>query len=270
MNALPQPETATPGTQHQFGYEWDLYPEILPIHREQFRRWIAPFDEAGFAGKTFVDGGCGMGRNAHWAMQAGATGGLAIDYDERTLAQARRNLAPYPGLEVRHQSLYDLDEPDRFDVAFSIGVIQHLAQPRQAVENLVKALKPGGTLILWVYAKEGNERYLAIVDPLRKHLTSRLPHGVLRAFSRLLTVPLWGYVRLPHKKEYLRLLREMSFRSLELIVLDQLIPSIAAYWTRAETEALVAGLPVTNVRLNHTNQMSWTLVAEKRAEGPAA
>lgn len=258
-------KTSATGTQHQFGYEWDLYPEILPIHREQFRRWIAPFDEAGFQGKTFVDGGCGMGRNAHWAMQAGALGGLALDYDVRTLAQARRNLAPYEGLEVRHQSLYELAEPARFDIAFSIGVIQHLAEPRKAVENLVEALKPGGTLILWVYAKEGNERYLAIVDPLRKHLTSRLPHRLLRWASRALSLPLWAYVRLPHRKEYLRLLRDMSLRSLELIVLDQLIPSIAAYWTRGEVEALVAGLPLENVRLAHTNGMSWTLVAEKRA-----
>lgn len=265
------PETTTPttGTQHQFGYEWDLYPEILPIHQEQFRRWIAPFDESGFVGKTFVDGGCGMGRNAHWAMVAGAVGGLAIDYDERTLAQARRNLAPYPGLEVRHQSLYDLDEPGRFDIAFSIGVIQHLAQPRRAVENLVATLKPGGTLVLWVYAREGNERYLAIVDPMRKHVTSHMPHSLLRLSARALSLPLWAYVRLPHKKEYLRLLREMSLRSLELIVLDQLIPSIAAYWTREETQALVAGLPLENVRLAHTNGMSWTLVAEKRADAPA-
>lgn len=264
MTMMPT-ETTPTGTQHQFGYEWDLYPEILPIHREQFRRWIAPFQESGFVGKRFVDGGCGMGRNAHWAMQAGAVGGLAIDYDERTLAQARHNLQPYPGLEVRHQSLYDLDEPEGFDIAFSIGVIQHLAKPRQAVENLVKALKPGGTLILWVYAKEGNERYLALIDPLRKHVTSHLPHGLLRGLSRLLSLPLWAYVRLPHKKAYLRLLRDMSLRSLELIVLDQLIPSIAAYWTRAEVEALVAGLPLANVQLAHTNGMSWTLVAEKRA-----
>lgn len=263
---MTQTNTPTPGTQHQFGYEWDLYPEILPIHQEQFRRWIAPFDEAGFQGKTFVDGGCGMGRNAHWAMVAGASGGLAIDYDERTLAQARKNLAPYPTLEVRHQSFYDLDEPERFDIAFSIGVIHHLAEPRKAVENLVKALKPGGTLILWVYGLEGNERYLAIVDPMRKHLTSRMPHGALRLASRLLSFPLWAYVRLPHEKPYLKLLREMSLRSLELIVLDQLIPSIAAYWTREETEALVAGLPVENVRLAHTNGMSWTLVAEKRRD----
>jgi SAM-dependent methyltransferase len=260
------PEAApTSGTQHQFGYEWELYPEILPLHQEQFKRWIAPFREEDFAGKRFLDGGCGMGRNAFWALQAGATSALAIDYDERTIASARKNLAGFPQCEVRFESIYELDEPDAFDIAFSIGVIHHLAEPRKAIENLVKALKPGGSLVLWVYGKEGNELYLSMIDPLRKLLTSRLPPGATRLLAKAMTVALKGYLALPHSRAYEKLLRGHSFRQLELIVLDQLIPSIAFYWTQAEVRELVKGLPLEDITLAHTNGMSWTLVARKAA-----
>lgn len=261
----PTDDPSLSGTQHQFGYEWERYTEILPLHREQFRRWIAPFPEDGFAGKRFLDVGCGMGRNSYWALQNGAASGLAIDYDERTVAAARTNLADYPQCEVRFESIYDLAERESVDVAFSIGVIHHLAQPRKAVEKMVEALKPGGSLVLWVYGREGNELYLSVIDPLRKLVTSRVPVGVTHGLAKAMTVGLLGYLALPHQREYEKLLRGHSFRQLELIVLDQLIPSIASYWTREETLSLVEGLPVEDVQISHTNGMSWTLVAKKRA-----
>lgn len=257
--------TELAGTQHQFGYEWERYTEILPLHREQFRRWIAPLREEDFAGKRFLDGGCGMGRNSFWALSAGAAGALAIDYDERTIASARKNLAGFPQCEVRFQSIYELDEPGRFDIVFSIGVVHHLAEPRKAVERLVDAVAPGGKLCLWLYAHEGNELYLSIIDPLRKHVTSRLSPRLTHALSTLMTVALKAYLALPHKRDYELLLRGHSFRQLELIVLDQLVPSIAFYWTRAQVLDLIAGLPLEDVQLVHTNGMSWTLVATKRA-----
>lgn len=261
----PTEEPPVTGTQHQFGYEWERFPEILPLHREQFRRWIAPFREEDFAGKRFLDVGCGMGRNSFWALENGAASALAIDYDERTVAAARKNLEAFPHCEVRLQSIYELAEPGKFDIAFSIGVIHHLAEPRQAIERMVDALKPGGHLVLWVYGREGNELYLSMIDPLRKFLTSRVPAPVTHGLAKAMTVGLLGYLALPHKREYEKLLRGHSFRQLELIVLDQLIPSIAAYWTREEALALVAGLPLEDVQVSHTNGMSWTVVARRTA-----
>ena len=57
-------------------------------------------------------------------------------------------------------SIYDLNMSDTFDIAFSIGVIHHLKDPKMAMENLFNSLKEGGILIIWVYAKEGNENYI--------------------------------------------------------------------------------------------------------------
>src|SRR5690349_2799930 len=94
----------TRGSPDRFGYAWDRYAEILPLHEEQFRRWTAPLPREDWHGVRFLDAGCGIGRNSYWPMTYGASGGVALDVDPRTLARARSNLSGYPALEVRQQS----------------------------------------------------------------------------------------------------------------------------------------------------------------------
>ena len=254
----------TDGTQHQFGYEWNLYREILPLYKEQFCRWIHPVPLDFFKDKVFLDAGCGIGRNSYWPLLTGAKSGYALDYDSRTVAVAQQNLQQFSNCTVVFKSIYDIDFNEEFDIVFCIGVLHHLAHPRQALENFVRALKPTGTLILWVYAYEGNERYLKWVNPLRKYITSKLPLGFTRWIAKFLTVFLKIKLLFPQKQEYLQLLQKMSFRHLESIVFDQLLPTIAHYWTKEEVLQLLTGLPLCNLRLQHTNGMSWTLVAEKQ------
>jgi SAM-dependent methyltransferase len=144
-------------------------------------------------------------------------------------------------------------------------VLHHLKDPKAALARLVRALKPGGTLILWVYAREGNERYLFWVDPLRRRVTSRLPTRLTQAISIFLTFVLKLYLYLPHSDPYMQRFKRRSFRHAEAMVFDQLIPSIAAYWTRDEVLALLEGLPVGVEHVTHTNGVSWSVVAKKRA-----
>lgn len=254
---------STPGTESQFGYEWNIYREILPIYREQFERWISPLRLSEFAEKSFLDAGCGIGRNAYWALQAGAKEGVAFDFDQRTVEVARANLQIFPQCLVEYRSIYEIEYSDKFDIVFCIGVLHHLADPRRALAQLVKALKPEGKLLLWVYAREGNELYLKIFNPLRKYVTALLPLWLTRRIAQLLTVALSILLIFPIRSEYLRLLKKMSFRHRESIVFDQLLPKIACYWKKEELLNLVDGLPLTNIEVVHTNGMSWSLVAKK-------
>ena len=91
-----------------------------------------------------------MGRNSYWPLKYGAAGGVAVDIDERSLERARRNLNPFPTLQVMRASAYDLAFEDRFDLAFSIGVIHHLEHPERALERMVAAAKPGGRVLIRV------------------------------------------------------------------------------------------------------------------------
>jgi SAM-dependent methyltransferase len=258
------------GSPERFGYSWDQYADLLPEHEEQFLRWTA-LDKSFWNGLHFADAGCGIGRNSYWPMTYGAVGGLALDVDDRTLARARRNLAAFPGVEVRKQSIYELAESDAFDIVFSIGVVHHLSDPDAAVARLVRATKPGGLVLVWLYGRENNGWVVHLFNPLRRALFSRLPLGFVHWLSWPLTALLWCALRLGMPPgPYYRLIRKFSFEHLRAIVFDHMIPRIALYYTRAEAEALLVRSGLTDVRCTWVNQNSWSVTGRKPTVGAVA
>jgi len=265
------------GSPDRFGYEWGRYPEILPEHEEQFRRWTLHLSPDDWRGLRFVDVGCGMGRNSLWPLRYGAAGGLAIDIDTRSLAAAQRNLAAFPAVEVRQLSAYDLPaagdprgdgEEGGYDIAFSIGVIHHLEFPERAVRAMASAVKPGGRVLIWVYGRENNGWIVALLDPVRKALFSRLPVQLVHHLSLYPAVLLWIGLRLGVGTiEYFRMLRRLSFRHLRSIVFDQMLPKIAHYWTREEAVTLLRQAGLAEIKAAWINQMSWSVIGQRPAEG---
>jgi SAM-dependent methyltransferase len=254
------------GSPDRFGYSWDHYADLLPEHEEQFLRWTA-LDKSDWSGARFVDAGCGIGRNSYWPMSYGASGGLAVDVDDRTLGRARQNLARFPNLEVRKQSIYEIAETDAFDIAFSIGVIHHLSDPEAAVARLTRAVKPGGRVLVWLYGRENNGWIVYLFNPLRRALFSRLPLRLVHALAWPLTALLWCALRLGlSPSAYYRLIRSFSFEHLRAIVFDHMIPRIALYYTRAEAEALLARAGLTDIRCAWVNENSWSVVGRKPAK----
>lgn len=205
---------ATTGTEKEFGYEWEAYSEILPEHRDQFWTWVQPLQPDDFKGKSFLDAGCGMGRNSFWALRAGATAGVAFDFDQRTVAAAKRNLQAFPTCTVDYASIYEFHRPNEFDIVFCIGVLHHLADPQRAVAHLASAVKPGGLLAVWVYGKEGNRLYLSLLHPLRV-LTKRLPLRATRWLAKGLAALLRGGLAVAPATSYRNVLRRLTFRHLE-------------------------------------------------------
>ncbi|QCG93031.1 class I SAM-dependent methyltransferase (plasmid) [Azospirillum sp. TSA2s] len=279
MNETSSPDLGSAvhtGSTERFGYEWGRYAELKAVYEEQFRRWTPFFAPEDWQGKLFLDVGCGMGRNSHWPMSYGAAGGRAIDLDERSLASARRTLAGHPTVSVERCSAYELAECCRYDVAFSIGVIHHLEQPARALANMTRAVKPGGTVMIWVYGRENNGWIVTLLDPLRKALFSRLPIGLVHRLSWLPAAGLWLALRLGLSRlEYFRLIRRFDFAHLRSIVFDQMLPKIANYWRRDEVEALMRDAGLENVRLAWVNEISWAAIGTRPfgdttgAAGPA-
>jgi SAM-dependent methyltransferase len=195
--------------------------------------------------------------------------GRAIDVDERSLAGARANLESSP-VQVDNESAYDISDQDRFDVAFSIGVIHHLEEPDLALSRMTRAVKPGGRVMMWVYGYENNEWIVRWFNPLRRLLFSRLPLSVVFFLSWFPTALLWVLLRLGWGRlEYHNLLRDLSFRHLKAIVFDQMIPRIAHYYRRDEVMDLMKSAGLENVVLEWVNEMSWSAAGTKPG-GPEA
>jgi hypothetical protein len=98
--------------------------------------------------------------------------------------------------------------------------------------------------LLWLYAREGNETYLRVVEPLRK-ITVRLPHEALITLSSILGVLLNGYVvlcrflPLPMRSYMREVLAKFPNRVRRLTIYDQLNPAYAKYYTRDEAMSLL-------------------------------
>ena len=252
------------GSPDRFGYEWKNYSEMRPEYEEQFRRWTIHLNREDWRDKVILDVGCGMGRNTYWPLTYGAKASVSIDVDDNSLASARRTLSQFSNSLVRAMSVYDIDYADHFDITYSIGVIHHLEHPELALRQLVKALKPGGRALIWVYGLENNRWIVSFLDPLRKALFSRLPISIVHHLSLFPAVLLWVLLRAGVGKiEYFNLVRKMSFRQLRSIVFDQMLPKIANYWPRDVVEQLMHGAGLVDIKLAWVNEMSWSAIGTK-------
>lgn len=253
------------GSPERFGYSWDAFNKPTPEQEIQFQGWTAILGSKDFwLDKTFLDAGCGAGRNSLWPMTYGAKGGLGIDLDERSLEAARRNLNSYPSLEIRFQSIYELPEKDAFDVAFSLGVIHHLDNPELAVRQMVRSTKPGGKVLIWVYGRENLGLYVYLLNPLRTIVFSHMPLKMLHKLAWFPTVLLWllvhsGLTRI----EYLKLLKSFTLSHLHVIVFDQMLPKIAHYWRQDQVVALLEQAGLKEIQIESVNQISWSAVGSK-------
>jgi 2-polyprenyl-3-methyl-5-hydroxy-6-metoxy-1,4-benzoquinol methylase len=247
------------GSPDRFGYEWSTYAAILPESRGQLERWLGSTGLGSFRGKRVLDVGCGMGRNPYWYLQAGAASVLGVDMDDGSLAAARKNLAPFPNARVEKYSAYDLDPKVQgtFDRVTCIGVLHHLEDPPNALAKMWSCVAPGGDLVLWCYAREGNRVLLPVIQAFRA-IGSKAPIGVTHALAKAVTVLAWPAIHaLPWRTDYYRSLRTLSFRNVESIVFDQMLPRIAHYWTGAEMKQLTGLLAGGRPTLEFVQGNSW-------------
>jgi 2-polyprenyl-3-methyl-5-hydroxy-6-metoxy-1,4-benzoquinol methylase len=137
------------------------YYEQLRAYRYGYETPFIPsfFEFAGLAGKRVLEIGVGNGIDAVEMMRHGAryTG---IDITRNHLALTRR----YVELEReqgRQLDLEDIVEGDLleaqlaggYDVAYSFGVLHHIAHEAAVLERIRGLLRPGGELRIAVYAK---------------------------------------------------------------------------------------------------------------------
>jgi len=252
------------GSQKRFGYEWGKYHQMDSNYELQFKKWISPLKPEDFKNKKVLDAGCGMGRNSYWALKYGAKELVAFDYDQRSVEAAKRNLSSFNNVQIEFKSIYKIDYKNEFDIAFSIGVIHHLKNPSLAIKNLIQAIKPGGLILIWVYGYENNEWIVKWINPLRKHLTSKLPISILHLLAYGASLPLYFFTRLiPQKSPYLKQISQFKFNHLHSIVFDQLLPEVANYYKKEEARQLLAEHQLKNIGINQINQNSWAVYGYK-------
>jgi 2-polyprenyl-3-methyl-5-hydroxy-6-metoxy-1,4-benzoquinol methylase len=144
-----------------------LAQDYLQVCRWPFRQleYSFAFDAIAAVGTrsgTLLEAGCGVTPFGH-ALAAQGHRVYACDYDRNLMGQlGESGMERVYGSKVDYswQNLAELDFPDSsFDTVTCISVIEHIPPPfdRRALHQLVRALKPGGLLVLTVdFAPDGS------------------------------------------------------------------------------------------------------------------
>ncbi|MGV9413755.1 class I SAM-dependent methyltransferase [Nocardia sp. NPDC003693] len=175
------------------------------------------FDRLGVGpGTRVIDVGCGAGRHSFEAYRRGAdivafdqNAGDLAEVETMFAAMAEVGEAPeYAKAEAVRGDALDLPYGEgEFDVVIASEILEHVPQDGRAIAELVRVLKPGGSLaitvprwlperICWAlsdkyHANEGGHVRIYRADELRAMVTARGVRFIHSSHAHALHAPYW-------------------------------------------------------------------------------
>lgn len=124
-------------------FKYRLEPHIL---------WC--LDQIQLAGRGVLEIGVGQGAESEQIIRRGGIwSGLDLTPESVRRVSARLDVRGLDG-EVRQGSVLEIPWPsETFDVVFSHGVLHHVPDIRQAQAEVRRIIKPGGELVIMLYAR---------------------------------------------------------------------------------------------------------------------
>jgi SAM-dependent methyltransferase len=193
------------GDYEEFFADYDRF----RYHNE--RHLPACIDSLNVAGKQVLEIGLGEGSESERLIRHGAEwSGVDLTPESVARVHARLTLRSLPYKELRRGSVLDLPfANDAFDLVFSHGVLHHVPDITQAQREIHRVLRPGGELVIMLYAR-WSLNYLVSIGLIRRAaLLAAVPlaraglmrsgtgHGMLDAHLRnAASIGLLRYLRL--------------------------------------------------------------------------
>ena len=263
-------------TARSFGYKWKKFAVIDHHYKKNFLDEIFPLDyRTFFKGKTVLDAGTGIGIPCYCIAEHGAKEVFAVDITE-SIRIAYENTKEFNNICVAQADIYKMPfKRNSFDVVVCVAVLQHLPNPWEAFDELLSFVKPGGTLILWVYANEGNNFVRFFVEPFRKWFTRKLPVQFVLGLSYILgaifqLVAQWFYKPLNKinmtwlpLNDYIIYRTNYDYKMNTHMIFDQLLAPTSYLFSKKEIEEMFNRQNINLTTLRHHNSNSWTAIGNK-------
>jgi ubiquinone/menaquinone biosynthesis C-methylase UbiE len=133
-----------------------------------------------------------MGRFTEVCCDAGAEV-HAVDLSN-AVEVAAQNLRDRKSAHFYQADIFRLPFADEsFDRVFSIGVLHHTPDTKAAFYRLVRLVRPGGRIAIWVYS---TKLRAMLGSELLRPVTSRLPRGLMLQATKV-AIPLYYVHRFP-------------------------------------------------------------------------
>ena len=252
--------------------QWSLFRDD---ERFLFEEWIRPVELEDFRGREVLEAGCGGGQHTSW-MAPVAASVTAVDLNTSDLA--RRRNEEFDNVRFVEADCGTMDLGRQFDLVVAIGMIHHTDDPERTFSNLLRHCRPGGRLVAWVYAAEGNFLARYLVEPLRRLFLRRLPRRALVWKATAITAALYPWVHTIYRLgafsflpyfEYFRNFRRLSFQRNVLNVFDKLNAPQTHFISRRRAESWMSPewFESDSISIRHYAGVSYSLTGIRRREG---
>ena len=158
------------GLHERFRGDYENFFSDYDRFRYQNERHLAAcVDALNVRGKRVLEIGLGEGADSERLIRQGARWS-GVDLTSESVARVGTRLAlrELPYEELRQGSVLELPFADgTFDMVFSHGVLHHVPEIRKAQEEIHRVLRPGGELVIMVYAR-WSLNYLVSIALIRR------------------------------------------------------------------------------------------------------
>ncbi len=188
-------------TYRSFGFEWSHFARQFPEYRRNFQWYLEPLADAPLLGRRVLDAGCGMGRHTVHFSRDGAEV-VAVDASlaiEAAAANGRDASALFLQADVLKLPLASRS----FDLVSCLGVLHHIEDTAGALAELVRVLRPGGSLLVYLYHDPGEtslwRHWLLHGVNAARNVTTRMPLQLLRVMTCLFSMIVFSAYLVPAK-----------------------------------------------------------------------
>lgn len=264
-----------------FGEEWSRFKQNVLRESDQqpmFEDFFAVFPWSSISATSVgADFGCGSGRWARFV--APRVGHLyLIDAAEAALDVARENLRDMENVSFYCASLEEAPLPDAsLDFGYSLGVLHHVPDTGAALRSVVRKLKPGAPLLVYLYYAFDNRpswfRLLWKLSDLGRRGLSHLPRRLRFLLSDLIALSVyWPLARAAQLLDRLGTLpsawplswyRNRSFYVMRTDALDRFGTRLEQRFSRAQVESMLRDAGLSSVEFSERPPF-WCAVAFKR------
>ena len=147
-------------TIESFGDEWEKFNSFSEIEIDNAGHQYFDIVKKSILNKNAVvlDAGCGSGRWSRY-ISTKVHQIEAID-PSKSIFYAKKNNIDIKNIRFTHASIENIPfENESFDFIFSLGVLHHIPNTEEALSELFKKLKNGGSILLYLYYSLDNRSF---------------------------------------------------------------------------------------------------------------